>query len=81
MSRPEREQFSMEDLITIVTEATIDVRTKIEQIQARASAISIGDMFDVQMLMNHLTQLSEMSTGVVAASNQAIQSIATKISR
>lgn len=81
MSRPEREQFSMEDLITIVTDATIEVREKVEQIQARASAISIGDMFDVQMLMNHLTQLSEMTTGVVAASNTAIQSIASKISR
>ena len=81
MSRPERESFNMEDLITIVTDATVQVREKVQQIQDRADAISIGDMFDVQMLMNHLTQLSEMSTGVVAASNTAIQSIASKISR
>lgn len=78
---PQREAFNMEDLISIVTDATIDVRNKIEDIQSRASAISIGDMFDVQMLMNHLTQLSEMSTSVVAAANTSIQSMASKISR
>ncbi|GAB4233737.1 MAG: hypothetical protein Tsb0021_12830 [Chlamydiales bacterium] len=80
-SRPLREGFSMEELITIVTDATIEVRSKIQDIQARASAISIGDMFDVQMLMNQLSQLTEMSTSVVAAVNNAIQSIASKISR
>lgn len=77
----QREAFQMEDLIKIVTDATIEVRTKIEDIQSRASAISIGDMFDVQMLMNHLNQLSEMSTSVVNAANTAITSMASKIAR
>ena len=81
MTRPEREAFSMEDLITLVTQRTTEVRDKIDQIQSRASAISIGDMFDVQMLMNNLTQISEMATSVVSASNTAIQSMASKISR
>ena len=78
---PARESFNMEDLVKIVTDATIDVRNKIDDIKSRSSAISIGDMFDVQMLMNHLTQLSEMSTQVVAAANTSIQSMAGKISR
>lgn len=78
---PAREAFNMETLVKIVTDATIDVRTKIQNIQSRASAISIGDMFDVQMLMNHLNQLSEMATSVVSAANTAIQSMASKISR
>ncbi len=41
--------------------------------------ISIAEMFEMQMLMNHLSQLSEMSTNVVAASNQAIVMMARNV--
>ena len=72
----DREAFDMETLISIVTDATVSAKTKLEDIKSRRSAISIGDMFEMQMLMNHLSQLSEMSTSVVSASNTAILSMA-----
>ncbi len=66
-------------LIQLVNDATISAKTKLEQIKARRSAVSIADMFDMQMLMNHLSQLSEMSTAVVNASNTAIGSMARNV--
>ena len=71
--------FSVKDLFSIVNDATVDAKTKLSQIKSRRSAISIGDMFEMQMLMNHLSQLSEMSTAVVSASNQAISSMARNV--
>lgn len=71
--------FSVTDLFSLVNTATASAKAKLLQIQARGSAISIGDMFEMQMLMNHLAQLSEMSTSVVSASNTAIQSMARNV--
>jgi len=71
--------FSVKKLFTLIQNATISAASKLSQIQARRSAISIGDMFEMQMLMNHLSQLSEMSTNVVAASNSAIASMARNV--
>jgi hypothetical protein len=45
----------------------------------RRDPISIGDMFDMQMLMNHLSQLSDMATTVVGAFNSSISGMARKI--
>jgi hypothetical protein len=68
--------FSVNVLFGIINDATISAKTKLLEIQSRRSSISIGDMFEMQMLMNHLSQLSEMATGVVSASNTAIMSMA-----
>jgi len=68
--------FSVSDLFRVVNEATASAKLKLMQIKDRKSAISIGDMFEMQMLMNHLSQLSEMSTNVVGASHSAIMSMA-----
>jgi len=73
------EGFSINFLIGIVNDATISAKRKLEILKARRSAISIADMFDMQMLMNHLSQLSEMSTAVVSASNSAISSMARNV--
>ena len=71
--------FSVKDLFSLVNTATASAKAKLLEIQARRSAISIGDMFEMQMLMNHLSQLSEMSTSVVSASNTAISSMARNV--
>jgi hypothetical protein len=71
--------MDVQDLFSLVNDATISARTKLLQIKAQRSAISIGDMFEMQMLMNHLAQLSEMSTAVVSASHQAIVSMARNV--
>jgi hypothetical protein len=68
--------FKVQDLFSLVNDATASAKAKILNIKAQRSSISIGDMFEMQMLMNHLSQLSEMSTGVVSASNSAIMSMA-----
>jgi uncharacterized protein with beta-barrel porin domain len=42
-------------------------------------AISIGDMFEMQLLMNHLSQVAEMSSGVTPSSNSTINSTSRNI--
>jgi hypothetical protein len=42
-------------------------------------SISIADMFSMQMSMNQLSQLSEMSTAVVSAANTSIESMARNV--
>jgi len=71
--------FNVKNLFSLVNVATTSAKAKLLQIQQRRSAISIGDMFEMQMLMNHLSQLSEMSTSVVSASNTAISSMARNV--
>lgn len=68
--------FSVRRLFELVNDATVSAKAKLLEIKSRRSAISIGDMFEMQMLMNHLSQLSEMSTAVVSASNSAITTMA-----
>ncbi len=71
--------FSMSALVTIVNNSTVSAKAKLTAIQQRRSAISIADMFDMQMLMNHLSQMSEMSTAIVNAANSAIVSMARNV--
>jgi hypothetical protein len=74
-----QEGLNVSALFSLVNDATISAKTKLLQIQALRSAISIGDMFEMQMLMNHLSQLSEMATAVVSASNTAITSMSRNV--
>jgi hypothetical protein len=71
--------FSVKVLFAVINDATISAKAKLSAIKSRRSAISIGDMFEMQMLMNHLSQLSEMATSVVSASNSAIASMARNV--
>jgi len=73
------EGINIDFLIRVVNDATVSAKQKLALLQARRSSISIADMFDMQMLMNHLSQLSEMSTNVVSASNQAIMDMARNV--
>lgn len=78
-TRAAREQFSFETLVAIVADSTVSARTKLEAIRDTNSSVSIADMFDMQMLMNQLSQFSEMSTSVVNAANQSIVSMARNV--
>jgi len=71
--------FRVSALFRLINEATVSAQAKLTEIKNRRSAISIGDMFEMQMLMNHLAQLSEMGTSVVAACNTAIASMARNV--
>lgn len=74
-----REGFNVDELLSLVTEATAAVKNKIKILKGKGDTIAIADMFEMQMLMNHLSQLSEMATGVVSASNSAIMSMARNV--
>jgi hypothetical protein len=71
--------FTVSGLFSIVNNATVSAQAKLQEIQNRKSAISIGDMFEMQMLMNHLSQLSEMATSVVSATNSVLQDMARNV--
>lgn len=74
-----RVQIYFETLIDSIEGLSTVVKSKIAMIQAKKSAMSIGDMFDLQMAMNRLSQFSEMSTSVIAAMNTSINSMARNI--
>ena len=71
--------YNMGSLITLVASLSAQAKGKIDDIVDRGENISIADMFDMQMSMNHLAQMSEMSSSVVNASNQSIMSMARNI--
>ncbi len=75
----QRTEFVFGDMITVVEASSTMVKAKLAEIQARASSTSIGDMFDMQMMMNRLNQLSEMVTNVMSAAHQAVMSMARNI--
>lgn len=66
-------------LVAAVANLTASAQTKIAQIKDRGDAISIADMFDMQMTMNHLSQISEATTAVVNAANTSIMSMARNV--
>lgn len=70
------------DISVLVDEIELGVqlvKKKISAVRANGSAISIGDMFDLQLLMNNLAQMSEMATSVSAAAHNATLSIARNV--
>jgi len=73
--------FSVKVLFSAINNAAASCKAKLSAIQGRTSSISIGDMFEMQMLMNHLSQLSDMASSVVSASNTALQKMSSAISR
>ena len=71
--------LSVQLLFKAIELANRSAQNKLVQIGQRRSAISILDMFEMQMLMNHLSQISEMSTNVVSSANSAISSMARNV--
>lgn len=71
--------FDATVLSELLDSTTKVVKDKLEQIKDNGSSISIADMFDVQIMMNRLSQFSEMSTSVLAAANTSIQSMARNV--
>lgn len=60
-----------DNLFKVIVNAQISCKAKLARISQNRSSISVADMFEMQMLMNHFSQLCEMCTNVVAASNTA----------
>lgn len=68
---------AFQQLVSTVSAASAEVQAKLAELQQQPTdGISIGDMLEMQMLMNQLTQLSEITSNLAAASNEAIAAIA-----
>jgi hypothetical protein len=78
MSSPS-EGIKFDFLKGFLNDATQQVKAKLEALSNVKSAVSIQAMFEMQMLMNHLSQLSEMSTGVLSAMNTSVSSMARNV--
>ena len=70
-------QFSV--LVDMIEQLTAVAKSKIAQIRSKRSAMSIADMFELQMAMNKLSQFSDMSTSVISAMNTSIGTMARNI--
>lgn len=68
-------------LVSAIEDLTAVAKSKIAMIRSKRSAMSIADMFDLQMAMNRLSQLSEMSTSVISSMNNSISSMAKNVAR
>jgi len=66
-------------LVDQIEELTMIAKSKIAQIRSKRSAMSIADMFDLQMAMNKLSQFSDMSTSVINSMNTSIGTMARNI--
>lgn len=73
------EGIDVKILSDAIQSAILEAKKQLEVIKSKKDQFSICDMFQMQMLMNQLSQISEMSTAVVSASNQALLSMARAI--
>jgi len=77
----EKKGVSFSALVAAIEDLTAVAKSKIAMIRSKRSAMSIADMFDLQMAMNRLSQLSEMSTSVISSMNTSISSMAKNVAR
>lgn len=76
----DHEAFQFEMLKNVINDAMKTAKDKLVEIKTKKSEdISIGQMFEMQFLMNNLSQLSEMTTAVVSAANASLMSMARAI--
>ena len=80
-SRPARsgDLVQLDQLIALINQVSNDAKGKLNSINASKESVSIGDMFGMQMLVNHLGQMGEMSSAVISAANQAIIDLARDV--
>jgi hypothetical protein len=71
--------YDMSVLVQLIDTLSAQGKNKIDTIRVTGDNISIADMFDMQMNMNHLAQMSEMFTSIVNATNTAVMAMARNI--
>jgi hypothetical protein len=65
----------LQHLFAALQAAALGLQEKLESIMAERENVSVRDMFEMQMLMNHLSQLAEMSSSILSAANTSIYSM------
>ncbi|CDR33974.1 DUF5407 family protein [Criblamydia sequanensis] len=72
----QHESFSIDGMLDMVNDSFKEVKEMLADIKTKKSEeVSIGQMFELQFKMNNASQISEMNTAVIAASNTAILSM------
>lgn len=72
--------FKVEDLQNTLINAESVVITKLETIKKSAKdQINIGDIFDMQWMMNKFAQMSELASSVLGAAHGAISAMMRNI--
>lgn len=72
----QHESFSIDGMLDMVNDSFKEVKEMLADIKSKKSEeVSIGQMFELQFKMNNASQISEMNTAVIAASNTAILSM------
>ena len=66
-------------IIDQLEELSVGVLSRVAAIRSKKSAMSIADMFDLQMSMNKLSQSSEMGSSLVAAIHQSCSMVARNL--
>jgi len=70
-----QEGFNIQGLMAILNKQVLAAETSLQNIQANGEDISLGAMFQMQMVMNKMSQCSEMCTQVSSGANSAIISM------
>ncbi|WP_319432500.1 DUF5407 family protein [Mycobacterium sp. RTGN5] len=78
-STPTSSVDSRAALSSAISKQGAAVKAKLGALQSNGEDLTVTDMFETQMLMNKLSQLSEMSSGVVSAMDQATMSRARAV--
>lgn len=60
------------DFYSEIDQTTAEVKSKLDNMREQRESISIADMFEMQMLENHISRLSDMSSSVNSLSNQLV---------
>lgn len=68
----EQKGISLNFIFTMLSTATKRVTDQLSEMEKNTSTVGVLEMFKMQIVMNQLSQLSEMSTNVLSASHQAI---------
>jgi hypothetical protein len=67
-------------LLELIGKRADAVQTKVSGLQGKAgTGMDIPEMFEIQLMMNALSQASETATSMQSAGNQALMSIARNI--
>ena len=74
-----KQAMNFGEMADIVEAAHRAAKEQLNFIKSRKENVSVGDMFDMQMMMNRFNQLCELATSVAGAMHQATYAIARNV--
>ena len=66
-------------LDVLVESASREVADKLGALAEKSSSVSVHEMLEMAMLMNHFSQVSDMASSVIGAANAAISDMSRNI--